>query len=516
MILRDLVDHPDLGLSLVHGEHALDRPVRSVFTTDLLDPRRYLTDSPLVLTGLMWRRKPADSDSFARVLAEADVVAVAAGEAAFGTIPDDVVDACRRHRVALLRVPVEVSFGRISELVTAAHEAERGRLLATALGRQHRLLAAIAAGRSLDQLLEQVTSDTGIGCRVLTPTGRPVATAAAGLREADVDVLCRTFLCTARLPAAVELSGGSLASVIAVDSRLDHRLTGWFLVCDGDHQAWPDDVGVTIGELATVIAIQHRRWDDGRRSMRRISDEIVALVAAGRSASAEVTVRLADLGADPEGPWLVAATAPVDAERIDMMHAVLHDAAGQVDTRAVTGVRHDRVISLIRSGDGKAEAIRTALLRLEPGITTHRLAVGLSTPAGRVALSGALDEAVHAAGLAGLRGAAVAVVTADEVTSHVLLLAAVPDEVRRTFAEGVLGPVLDYDDRHGGELLPTLRVFLGQDGSWRRCADALHVHVNTARYRLRRVEELTGRDLSRLDDRVDMVLALRSLGPAAG
>jgi DNA-binding PucR family transcriptional regulator len=37
----------------------------------------------------------------------------------------------------------------------------------------------------------------------------------------------------------------------------------------------------------------------------------------------------------------------------------------------------------------------------------------------------------------------------------------------------------------------------------------MHVHVNTVRYRIRRIEELTGRDLARLDDQVDFFLALQ-------
>ncbi|WP_103759810.1 helix-turn-helix domain-containing protein [Streptomyces sp. SM10] len=45
-------------------------------------------------------------------------------------------------------------------------------------------------------------------------------------------------------------------------------------------------------------------------------------------------------------------------------------------------------------------------------------------------------------------------------------------------------------------------------GSWQRCAEHLHVHVNTLRYRLQRVEQLTGHSLATLHDRVDFVLAL--------
>ena len=71
--------------------------------------------------------------------------------------------------------------------------------------------------------------------------------------------------------------------------------------------------------------------------------------------------------------------------------------------------------------------------------------------------------------------------------------------------------MLEYDARHRAGLRATLATFLDCSGSWSRTAEALHLHVNTVRYRIDRVEELTGRDLSRLEDRVDVFLALRSL-----
>ena len=140
-----------------------------------------------------------------------------------------------------------------------------------------------------------------------------------------------------------------------------------------------------------------------------------------------------------------------------------------------------------------------------------RLTVGISAPAeGVTALSGAWHEASSARRLAALRGATyVSVVTSDEVASHELLLATVPASVLRSFRERMLGPLVAYDDRHRAELLPTLREFLACSGSWNACAAKMYVHVNTVRYRIRRIEELTGRDLSSLNDQVDFFLALR-------
>ena len=95
------------------------------------------------------------------------------------------------------------------------------------------------------------------------------------------------------------------------------------------------------------------------------------------------------------------------------------------------------------------------------------------------------------------------------VDSHERLLASVPTSVLRSFTERLLGPLADYDARHNAELLPTLRSFLACDGSWSACAARMYVHVNTVRYRIGRIETLTGRDLSALADRVDFFLALR-------
>jgi hypothetical protein len=62
---------------------------------------------------------------------------------------------------------------------------------------------------------------------------------------------------------------------------------------------------------------------------------------------------------------------------------------------------------------------------------------------------------------------------------------------------------LGGDRRRGG----LARALAG--GRWNSCATRMRVHVNTVRYRIRRIEELTGRNLSCLDDQVDFFLALR-------
>ena len=89
-------------------------------TTDLRDPSRYLSGGELVLTGLAWRRAPEDSEPFVRILAAAGVAGLAAGEAELGTVPEDLVAACARHRLPLFAVTEYVAFATVTEHVRAA------------------------------------------------------------------------------------------------------------------------------------------------------------------------------------------------------------------------------------------------------------------------------------------------------------------------------------------------------------------------------------------------------------
>lgn len=79
-----------------------------------------------------------------------------------------------------------------------------------------------------------------------------------------------------------------------------------------------------------------------------------------------------------------------------------------------------------------------------------------------------------------------------------------------SFCASLLGPIEEYDARRDAGLLPTLEAFLASGVQWQATADKLHVHVNTLRHRLARCEELTGRDLSSMDDRVDFYIAIRA------
>lgn len=143
------------------------------------------------------------------------------------------------------------------------------------------------------------------------------------------------------------------------------------------------------------------------------------------------------------------------------------------------------------------------LVALRVGFDTSRLVEALEAAAtGRVGVSPPFERITGADGA--LRSARTACLAATPATAEVVrfddrplpVLVATAPEQARSLAITVLGGVLDLPAEDRRLMVQTARVWLDAAGSSSAAARELHVHRNTVRYRLRRLEELSGRDLA--------------------
>jgi len=517
MRLGELLSLPRLRLRVLSGGDQADLPIRWAYTTDLLEPARYLTGGELVLTGMMWHTRPEDSETFVASLAEAGVAALGAGTA-LGEIPDDLVRACQRHGMPLLEVPTETSFGAVTEEVLRLLNRNRFTTIAERHDRHRRLIAEVAAGADFPEVFAHAADQAGVNAWVVSSTGRAVASAGPELGEETRLEIAHRALTAPSFPREVRPPGEApprVLTVLPVQTRESHPLARWLLVCAGDHRSWGEDAHETAAELSSIAVLARSREEERALNDARHAEGLPRLLAGQRMEEAAALLRAGGM-ADPEGALHVMVSAELAPEpRLpDLARRVLGELlAGRGDT-VLTG--DDDVLAVVAAGEsgGAADSLRAELERgaraLEPGLTDYRLALGVGCTARPLGdLRGAAAEARHARRLARLRGGRTQVVAGDEIDTHELLLASVPEEIRDSYRERLLGPLLAYDRDHRSDLVETLERFLEHSGSWQRCANAMHVHVNTLRYRIGRVEELTGRDLGRLDHRVDLFLALR-------
>ena len=87
------------------------------------------------------------------------------------------------------------------------------------------------------------------------------------------------------------------------------------------------------------------------------------------------------------------------------------------------------------------------------------------------------------------------VATYRDLGSFQLLLSLQDSDALRLFCESLLGPIEHGEGHYGGELMRSLEAFIECNGQWEAAARRLYCHRHTLRYRIRKVEELTGRDL---------------------
>lgn len=488
--IGDLVSDPALPLRQVAGATVPGRGIRSAHVTDLPQPGRYLLPDELVLTNGLWAAEVPATAWIAEV-ATAGAAAVGFGlgtpHAAF---PDGLLAACEAHGLPLLEVPESVSFGQIQAVLGQRLARDEQVTLRRHLDRTRELLLGLAAGGGYDGLIALLRRETGVPAALVGPGGRLLAE--AGLRPTPEQA--RAAIGAARagsLPAAI----GDELSAFGAPGEPYPAST---LLLDRPLPEVSDEVRVIVGQVVTYAALEEARARAGREARSGQARELLALVRGGDLGDAALDVRLTALGLDPAAPLAVVAAANTTA-------AVAYAAEASGLPYAATE-RDGVVLVVLAPGDGEDPVGAVAATIADGG---EPPVLGGGRPGrGVEGLRRSLREAQAALTLARVRPAGERVVRQLDVGSHLLLLDLVDPEVLRAFRESVLGPIERWDAERGTDLVETVRAFLAHGGRWRETAGLLHVHHNTLRHRLARVEALTGRDLNLTADRVDLHLAL--------
>jgi purine catabolism regulator len=514
--VADLLAIDELRLGLVAGKAGVDRPIRWAHVSELADPTRFLRGGEVLLTtGLGIRGGPAEQAAYVGQLARAELAALGLGLGfAFETTPPAVLDAADRAGFPVFEVPFEVPFIAITEALFSRLVNEQYVLLQRAGTVQQSLSRLLVEGAGLDALLEAYARMTGSRSLLLDPRGEVMAAArgAAGLLPpkavwAEIQAL---------RPEGNEFSlslsdeGGSrLLLPILVGGG-----PAGFLVLHRGARPEPFHQ-VVVHHLATAVALELAKAQAVARTERRLVGDFLDALLQGELSGEEVRRRLRflGLGRSPAIAVLVARLEGPDRSEavVEGLRLLVQDRLSRRTAPYVCSIQDASVVALFEAAD-PAEA-RAAAQAVAEAVAARGLAgrVGLGMPEAEPrGLRRAYQEARFALEAAPPPGGPTRVATVDDLGSHRLLLARQEDAALEAISRGLLGPLADYDRRHHGDLVGSLRAFLEHNGNWEAAARALAVHRHTLRYRIRRVAELTGRDLDAAADRVEFWLALQA------
>ncbi len=174
------------------------------------------------------------------------------------------------------------------------------------------------------------------------------------------------------------------------------------------------------------------------------------------------------------------------------------------------------ILLLLPGGEepAAARAAEAVLREMDSALSGYTFALGRSRIAEDPAdLPRAAGEALLAANVAEGGTPEGALLAFEQTGAYRLLLSTMtenPGELQRFYAETV-EPLVAYDEQYETELLQTLETFLEADGNVAGTAQRLFTHRHTVYYRLERVRELTGLDVSSSDGREKLSLGLKAM-----
>jgi DNA-binding PucR family transcriptional regulator len=513
----------DLGLDPLAGETNLHAPVRWVHISELLDPTPWLRGGEILLTTGMSLETPESQREFLARLADHGLAGLGLGVGfAHAKVPDELVAAARERDFPLFEVPYETPFIAVTEKAAAAIVSEHYAALRRSIAAQERLQQVVLSERGLDGIATTLAGLVGGSVLVLDPRGAPLAEATFQLAVGDeaLAALCETVGARSApgaepfVPDNEELRSRSLALPV-VPSEEAAPPEAW-LVAVKDAGGLAEFDRLLLHQAVSVVALELLRRRVAASTERRLAGDILAEVISRQLAGAKLARRLEPFGLGGQVTALVVAAAD-DAAAVARLETELADALEDESVSALVAADGPLVAALL---PGFLEEELAAVAKRVRDRLAERLDVTVRAGLGRAVPAGdarrAYTEArcaLEARALTGSTngdGPATDVATYRDLGSFALLLSLQDSDALAQFCESVLGPIENGDARHGDELVRSLSVFLDENGHWERAARRLFCHRHTLRYRMRKVEELTARDLSRAGDRIELWLALRA------
>src|SRR4051812_31252047 len=481
----------------------------------------------------------AKQRAFVRILADRNLAGLGFGTGfSHKSLPKALVDEAEKRGFPLFEVPYSVPFIAITEKAFAKLVNEQYEVLQRGVAVQRRLERLVLEERGLEEIAATVASAVGGTVAILDARGERLA--GRGFRRQ----LSTDAIAAIRKEALSHAGDGH--PFVPSHSTVQGRALAHPVISPGGGppQAWVvivrDSGG--LGDFERLIlqqavaggALELMRRRVAQETERRVGGDGLAAArrggggppaagpppppvrggggaggGGGRMDRTELRRRLEPFGIGEEAAVLVFSLSDPGEGAATLEAALAGDGCSSVVAPHTTGGR-ELLCAVIDSADRDpievAGEVRQALARDRAPV---RAAASRPAPPDRLRHS--FHEARCALEATAFdNGAAPDVASWRDLGAFTLLLSIQDDDALDLYCDSVLGPIEHGDAEYGGELLRSLEAFIEQNGQWERAARQVYCHRHTLRYRMRKVEELTGRDLSRAHDRIEFWLALRA------
>jgi PucR family transcriptional regulator, purine catabolism regulatory protein len=512
LTVQSLLD--ELGLDLAAGTQAAEAPVRWVHISELEDPTPWLSGGELMLTTGIPLDTATKQRKYIRQLVEHNLSGLGFGTGfSHDKLPKALLDEARKRDFPIFEVPYSTPFIAITEKAFARLVNEQYEVLQRGIAVQRRLEQLVLEERGLEEIAGTISSAVGGTVAILDSRGERVAGRGFRLElSADaVGAIRKEAVSHSNdghpfVPGHPSVAGRALAHPVISPGGGPPQ--AWVVIVR-DSGGLGDFERLILQQAVAVVALELMRRRVARETERRLAGDVLAGALGGRLDPSELRRRLEPFGIGDEAAVLVFALDDPSAAEPALERALAADACPAVVAPHSIGGR-ELLCAVVDAADRDpvdlAADARRALIAERGAVRA-----AASRPAPPEDLRHSFHEARCALEATGFEnGTGPEVASWRDLGAFTLLLSLSDDEALRLYCDSVLGPIEEGDEEYGGELLRSLEAFIEQNGQWEKAAREVYCHRHTLRYRMRKVEELTGRDLSRAHDRIEFWLALRA------
>ncbi len=503
LTVGDLLRTPNLPLPLVAGKRGLTNPIRWVHVSELEDPTAFLKGGELLLTvGIGVGKTPGKQRAYLKRLHQAGLAGLGFGLGfGFHRVPKALVDAAELAGFPVFEVPYETPFIAITEVVFTRLVAEQYDLLQRSLEAEHTLTRAVLDGEGIGGIIASLTRATAGWAVLLDLHGVPIATVPASART-YVKRLWAELQTSRPEGGRFSLSLMDRGHHIALQPVSSQGRIEAFLAL-GKREALTQFDRIVSSHAVALLALELNKARAVSDAERRLKGDVLEQILGGTIGPAEAKRTMERMGFDLTRPLAVVAMSGPGAP--EGLSSAVEEALSRLAGPFLVSARSDHVLTVLQPNVQPFLAdVRAAVSARADGQV--RVGSGNAVPFDQMA-QGA-REARYALQVCQAERRLQAEFA--DLGTYQLLLSLQDPEALRTFAASVLGALDTYDESHGGHLIPSLRAFLERNARWEAAAAELFVHRHTLRYRMRKIEELTGRDLTSARDRMELFLALRA------
>jgi DNA-binding PucR family transcriptional regulator len=527
LTVRELL--ADVEVTLLAGDGHLDVPVRWVHISELADPTPWLSGGELLLTTGIALDSAKRQRDYIATLADHGLAGLGLGTGfTHDKVPKALAEAARERDFPLFEVPYELPFIALTEKAFTRLVNEQYALLQRSIAAQERLQRIVLSERGLDAIVGALATLVGGPAAVFDGRGelQALRTFRRELDDEVVTALGEELRDRARrgdgrgfVPGHAELATRALALPVGGGGDTSERSVpqAW-LVAAKDSGGLAEIDRLILHQAVTVVALELLRRRVADTTERRLAGDVLSAAIAAELEGAELARRLEPFGLGGQVTALV--VTPPERATLEACEAALTEALHGEAVSGLVAPSGANVVALMPSflDDELFELAERAVAHAGEQLGARPAAgVGRAVPAGRA------REAYHEARCAlearelgattpngsGNGPPSEGVATYRDLGSFQLLLSLQDSDALALFCESLLGPIENGEGHYGGELMRSLEAFIECNGQWEAAARRLYCHRHTLRYRIRKVEELTGRDLASARDRIEFWLALR-------